>query len=267
MTPKQTYDHEYTVGYASWQHCDVGVSYKEAADAGYGMGYISGMSAAAQDNCHSERLVPIVASEAAWDCFFDREVYRLANGRAVTRCGWHTLTLDSGGYRSLLTAIIIYQADAEWIAAAQDVLAEITALTGIEFMYPGVIPCTEAVCVVLEPGALLPDGERGMAWKMWTGKDSAGYVVSGFVSIAADCCPSEELKRYLLRHELLHELFGFYHAETGVMSGDAYLEFTEQDKEMLRLYGALSPGLAHAEIAELACIGADGVCERMYDSS
>ena len=63
----------------------------------------------------------------------------------------------------------------------------------------------------------------------------------------------------LLRHELLHALFEFLHPlrPGSVMDKHlgAYNDFTDRDKEMLRLYGAIPSGLSWDEIQRRACIG------------
>ena len=66
----------------------------------------------------------------------------------------------------------------------------------------------------------------------------------------------------LIAHETLH-LFGFDHTNAGIMSIPIG-GITALDRENFALYRALPNQVTRSDLRERACIGSNGVCERMY---
>ena len=124
------------------------------------------------------------------------------------------------------------------------------------------------------------------------------YPASPRVDLIAGRIGDDQLFRHVLRHEVMHAVFGFLHSwtpflilhtnsysdrvdsherarEHGTSSNPGMLqtigetpgEFSGDDKEMLRLYGDIPHGMEWEEIQRRACVGdrASGLCFRMYE--
>ena len=165
--------------------------------------------------------------------------------------------------------------DAGWRAALADVLNELTTLVGIKFQYA---EYSNALSVEFLPHATIPCQDARVDYEIWgcayvslndLAVSQDDYLLGGRVEIAAGGDKAASIQRHLLRHELLHALFGFVHAPAGVMKVpfEQPYGYTAQDKEMLTLYGALPNGLWLDDIRERACIGSDGNCESPYDGA
>lgn len=201
---------------------------------------------------------PVVATERAWDCFFDREPVSASHGYPTTRCGWHGETY----LHVKLPAETTYRVDggsAGWRGALEDVLAEISTLTGIRFIETaGDAPMRFTFADALEVDC---NGRprHGCGTAVWFNR--AGEVVMA---------GHQRVHAALLRHELLHAM-GFVHATRDSILVDQPvadgMQFTEQDREMLRLYGALWEWPSETELRERACVGSGDVCERRWDDS
>ena len=157
--------------------------------------------------------------------------------------------------------------------ALGSVLAEIEGLTGLRFRFDRELG-QEMLVVYLIPTSdmIIYCGDDGLDWTIPQGCarwDPHPYPSSSKVYLDIEAIGEDrEQFKGVLRHELLHALFGFLHA-TRVPSvlgglGGSYEEFQDRDKEMLRLYGAIPSGLSWEEIQRRACIGEDGVCVELY---
>lgn len=186
---------------------------------------------------------PIVAPERAWACFYDRDIIP-GHDATTTRCGWH------GPIVGRPITALTYRVEGgspAWREALTGVVAEIEALTGL-------------LIVELDAGSpsLTVEFEDAPTVKCG-GVNRWGCAWRNRIQLAAGRAVSEGI----LRHELLHVL-GFGHAPDGIMAvpfeGE---EFTERDREMLRLYGAIPAYVGSAYIRERACIGTGDDCERM----
>lgn len=221
-------------------------------------------------------FIPIVASEAAWDCFASRELPRdFGIDFDGTACGWHRQFEDIGK-RPPITYYTRYGGDA-WTLGRQIslaiVLEEIGRLAGLDFKYD-----EEQRAEVLEvylvsrsgliracPSANGDSFTTSVACARWR---SGAYPRFPKVYIDMDAVEDDDQAfEGTLRHELLHALFGFEHAIRGSSVLDdigPHGDFTDRDKEMLQLYGAIPSGLSLEEIRRRACIGENGVCEELY---
>ena len=228
---------------------------------------------------------PIVASKAAWDCYFDHEDLDDAPYYETTRCGWPPHFLYTYVKRAPVNWVIATgEIDEEWSRALTSALNQLSALTGVEWKL-----WDENLDTVLEvefrdadsildcgPPELQPTTDTlGCSYSWFHGDDKAvptvdGYVHGGKIAIAVGNELTAEEKVGVLLHELIHQ-YGFAHTPDGSNSIMAVGEYhpapnslTEQDKEMLRLYALLPIELFIEEVRERACIGRDGVCEHMY---
>ena len=87
-----------------------------------------------------------------------------------------------------------------------------------------------------------------------------GSAVQGF---------DEQRLAGVLRHELLHAVFGFTHSSSASsilhpFTGEN-LSFSPTDEEMLRLYKDIPQGMEWEEIQQKACVGAGDVCYWLYE--
>ena len=211
----------------------------------------------------------IVASKEAWDCFYDRSLSWSSETQFRTRCGWSDMVVPVPIYkRSPQVVIDLRGESATWQASLDDVLEELSQITGLEFSY-GSAPT--ALVMDFQPKVIVDDAAwgteaHGLAYPFRNTMLVDGkYLVGGAIVIAAHCCPDAEIRRGLLRHELLHVVFGFIHAESGIMATSPYQsEYSDQDREMLELYGLLPAGTDRWQILDVACIGVAGICKEAY---
>ena len=198
-------------------------------------------------------LEPIVASKAAWDCFFDRTTLSLPDEFPLTRCGWYGPP-DTWRKRGNILFYAIEGGNAAWIKATDTALRNIADLAGIQFILAqGPHRSNPHLLVQLRDVAYVDCG--GLLWK---GCALTGYFYDepGRIAIATRGPVSVRL----IEHEILHILH-FGHAPTGIMRTG---KIGTQDREMLALYKALPQYLSETQIRERACIGANGICARPY---
>ena len=228
-----------------------------------------------------------------------------------TLCGWHLAFSEQEKrpevtyYRTHVTPEAAEAGHAwteELLGELDGILEEITVLTSIRFSLTSADEpdWMNILLVRLDDRATLEDwcglgvlacGGNGVSRE----KDDPTYPLIPYVAIdAAGTTGDPQLFRYILRHELLHALFGFVHSTTGltIMAPDSYADrvswheraaegtpnpefydlagetpdaFSLEDREMLRLYGDIPRDMPWDEIQRRACIGEDGVCFRLYD--
>ena len=217
-------------------------------------------------------FTPIVASEGAWDCFASREIPPSFGG---TACGWHR-QFEDNGKRPPVT-YYIREGDDAWAPSRQSalalVLSEIGDLTGLGFKYDKEQRADVLkVYLVSSPNMAHVCTDDGVDWTIvhacakW---HEGPYPGSPRVYVDREAFEDDDLAfKGTLRHELLHALFGFHHAlrPPSVLEdyGHPY-DFTDRDREMLRLYGAIPRGLSWDEIQRRACVGEGGICVELYE--
>ena len=205
-----------------------------------------------------------VASEAAWDCFFDVLALPSEQKGASTDCGWH-YAARAFYHPNNPTYCRMTGGTPEQVAMLKSAMAEITQLSGIEFIEASDerdVLEIEFVAVGKTPCGTNPRiagcAQHPTAW----GREG---MHGGRVWL------TPESDANTMRHELMHAVFDFIHADgpaDSILRHDEDLRtgtgFTEQDKEMLAMFRII-PHLAYGfEIEARACIGEDGVCERPY---
>ena len=269
-------------------------------------------------------FVPIVASEEAWDCFAGRRIpwsweredhggnLRLALvGDNETLCGWHLAFSEQEKrpevtyYRTHVVPAAAEEGQAwttQRLDALADILAEITSLTGIQFVTDdGEADFHNSLLVRLDDRATLQKYCTGSEDPMACGgygtsreRDAPTYPLTPYVYMHGEEVGDAQLFRFILRHELLHALFGFMHSFTSmtIMDPDSYpdrVRFHERaaagnpnpefydlagetpdgfglaDRVMLQLYGDIPRGMSWEEIQRRACIEEDGACVEMYE--
>ncbi|MDE2885143.1 MAG: hypothetical protein OXO53_08625 [Chloroflexota bacterium] len=250
---------------------------------------------------------PIIASEAAWDCVaghdwptsFDRErdpgnlILRDVDGY-TTRCGWHEAFRSQAKrpeavYYQLYVhpdAVDVGEWDRDRRSAFEEVTKEVSFLTGLRFApyVSGEHDLDDRLLLRLDDTLTLiaacdsPEhgiascGKYGLYGFLERERGRPGYPVRPSVGIDVTRVTGGREFRHVLRHELLHVLFGFYHAYQGpsvltesYMPGEEPDGFTLQDEEMLGLYGAIPAGMPWEEIQGRACVGVGDQCYRLYE--
>ena len=230
-------------------------------------------------------LPPIVATERAWDCFFEYE------------CGWDQR--DATFWLGILPiwyykrapkspVMVTGEPGAIWLEPLEEALQRVGDLTGVEYFRAEDTndPRWLDVALVFDflptsdnPGPCMADPSEDV-WACahmrasqdepnalhFREIDDVRYAYGGRITVAAhDLGQSAADRRDLLMHELLH-IYGFGHITTGgIMEPGWYGSgLTARDVEMLQLYAALPDNTYLTKIREAACIGRNGVCERMY---